>query len=44
MGFFFVFSILVIIRLIINFFKSFFSTPPKPLEIETKETVFLYPT
>jgi hypothetical protein len=36
-NFIFVFSILATIRLIVGFFKSFLSDPPKPFEITTLE-------
>jgi hypothetical protein len=35
--FIFVFSVLGFIRIIMNFFKSVFSTPPKPFEQTTTE-------
>jgi len=38
-GFIFVFSILAIIRLGINFIRAFLSTPPKPFEISESNSI-----
>jgi hypothetical protein len=38
-GFIFVFSIIAVIRLCVNFIRAFLSTPPKPFEISEGKSI-----
>jgi hypothetical protein len=38
-GFIFVFSVMALLRLSFNFLRAIFSDPPKPFEMDNKETI-----